>query len=277
MLTIGDALQIYGAEDSHERREVSWLLEHIVGINALTLKYKSEQQLTEPQEQQFLQAITRLKAGEPLAYVIGEQDFWTLTLKVTPATLIPRPDTETLVEQALALINAKQPCSILDLGTGSGAIALSLAKERPLSKVVASDFSQAALDVAQVNAVNNHIANVCFIQGSWFDALTEQYTGHQFDVIVSNPPYIDAVDSHLLDLSHEPITALVADQSGLADLQHIIQHATHWLKPAGWLLLEHGHDQGEAVRKMLLASGFMQVKTVRDYGANDRVSMGSIY
>jgi release factor glutamine methyltransferase len=274
MLTIADALVIYGEPDSHEHREVSWLLEHIVGINALTLKYKSEQDLTEQQQKQFLQGIERLKSGEPLAYIIGEQDFWTLTLKVTPDTLIPRPDTEILVEQALSLIDAAQPFDILDLGTGSGAIALSLAKERPLSQVVASDFSQAALVVAQANAIKNKIANVSFLQGSWFSALSAQSIDQQFDLIVSNPPYIDAVDGHLLDLSHEPITALVADQHGLADLQHIIQHAAHWLKPSGWLLLEHGYDQGAAVRDILLQSGYQQVKTVQDYGGNDRVSMG---
>lgn len=276
MLTIADALVIYGELDSHERREVSWLLEHIVGIDALTLKYKSEQCLTAHQQQQFLQGIERLKAGEPLAYIIGEQDFWTLTLNVTPDTLIPRPDTEILVEQALHLIDAAQPFDILDLGTGSGAIALSLAKERLLSQVIATDFSQAALVVAQSNAIKNKISNVSFLQGSWFAALSEQGIDHKFDMIVSNPPYIDAVDRHLLDLTHEPITALVADQHGLADLQHIIQHAAHWLKPSGWLLLEHGYDQGVAVRSILLQSSFQQVKTMQDYGGNDRVSMGSV-
>lgn len=273
MLSIAEALASYGEPDSHERREVSWLLEHILNINALTLKYKSDQQLSEVQEQQFLQALARLQHGEPLAYIIGEQDFWTLTLNVTPATLIPRPDTETLVEQALTFIDSNHAVSILDLGTGSGAIALSLAKERPLSQVVATDFSPAALAVAHSNALKNKISNVSFLQGNWFSALSEQGIADQFDLIVSNPPYIDAVDNHLLHLTHEPITALVAEQNGLADLHHIIQHAATWLKPAGWLLLEHGYDQGQAVRALLLQYGFKQVKTVQDYGGNDRVSM----
>jgi release factor glutamine methyltransferase len=272
-MNIAQALDYYGAPDSFERRECSWLLEHILGINHLTLKYKSDQSLTPDQEQQFLQAIERLKQGEPLAYVIGEQDFWSLTLRVTPDTLIPRPDTEILVEQALALIQPNQDLHVLDLGTGSGAIALSIAKERPYAHVIATDFSAAALQVAQQNALLNQIGNVQFLQASWYQALE---SGQRFDVIVSNPPYIDEQDQHLIDLTHEPITALTAKNNGLADLEVIIGQAPQWLKSDGWLLVEHGYDQAQAVQQLFNYAGFDQVNSVKDYGGNDRVTLGRL-
>lgn len=272
-MNIAQALDYYGAADSYERRECAWLLAHILGINHLTLKYKPEQLLSPEQQNLFLTKIERLKQGEPLAYVMGEQDFWSLTLKVTPATLIPRPDTEVLVEQALALIDSSQNLTVLDLGTGSGAIALSIAKERPNATVIATDFSVDALKVAKQNAVFNNINNVQFMQGSWYDALSVK---QQFDVIVSNPPYIDEHDQHLVDLTHEPITALTAKNNGLADLEVIIVQASQWLKTKGWLLVEHGFDQAQAVQQLFMQAGFSDVKTVKDYGGNDRVTMGRL-
>ena len=272
-MNIAQALDYYGAPDSYERRECAWLLAHILGINHLTLKYKPEQLLSPEQQNLFLTKIERLKQGEPLAYVMGEQDFWSLTLKVTPATLIPRPDTEVLVEQALALIDSSQNLTVLDLGTGSGAIALSIAKERPNATVIATDFSVDALKVAKQNAVFNNINNVQFMQGSWYDALSVK---QQFDVIVSNPPYIDEHDQHLVDLTHEPITALTAKNNGLADLEVIIVQASQWLKTKGWLLVEHGFDQAQAVQQLFMQAGFSDVKTVKDYGGNDRVTMGRL-
>lgn len=273
-MNIAQALDYYGEPDSYEQRECAWLLEHILAINHLTLKYKSDQLLTIKQQQQFLQAIERLKQGEPLAYVIGEQEFWSLRLKVTPDTLIPRPDTEILVEQALALIQPNQDLQILDLGTGSGAIALSIAKERPHAHVIATDFSAAALQVAEQNALLNQIGNVQFLQGNWYQALN---SNHQFNVIVSNPPYIDEQDQHLIDLTDEPITALTAKNNGLADLEVIIGQAPQWLKPDGWLLVEHGYDQALAVQQLFSLAGFGQVKTVKDYGGNDRVTLGRLF
>ncbi len=272
-MNIAQALEYYGTPDSFERRECAWLLEHIMDINHLTLKYKPKQQLTPEQQGIFLKKIEQLKQGEPLAYVIGEQDFWSLTLKVTPATLIPRPDTEVLVEQALSLIDLTQNVTVLDLGTGSGAIALSIAKERPNAQVIATDFSIEALKVAQQNAVFNSIDNVQFLQGSWFDALPAQ---HKFDVIVSNPPYIDEQDQHLIDLMYEPMSALTAKNNGLADLEVIIVQAPQWLTANGWLLVEHGFDQALVVQKLIVQAGFSDVNTVKDYGGNDRVTMGRL-
>lgn len=271
LLSIAQALSYYGEQDSHERRETAWLLETILGQKLSLLKFEQDRLLTEEQQQQFLMGIERLKTGEPLAYILGEQPFWTLNLKVTPATLIPRPDTEIIIEQTLALSNLAGDAKILDMGTGSGAIALSLASEKPLWRVTATDFSQAALTVAQENAVLNKISNVSFYQGSWYKALPD---GMVFDVIVSNPPYIDPDDIHLKDLTHEPITALTAENHGLADLQIIVSQAPEHLKSHGWLLVEHGYDQGQVVRDLFEQAGFEQVVTIKDYGGNDRVTLG---
>lgn len=209
----------------------------------------------------------RRAAGEPMAYVLGECGFWNLTLNVTPAVLIPRPDTETLVEWALELVSGA--ARLADLGTGSGCIALSLAKARPESQVLATDFSAAALAVAQSNAERNEIRNVQFLQGYWLQPLTGD-----FDLIVSNPPYIAEGDAHLPALSHEPRSALTSGVDGLDDLREIIATAPAHLAHGGWLLLEHGYDQSEQVRGLLMAAGYQAVQTRRDLGGNERVSGG---
>jgi release factor glutamine methyltransferase len=232
--------------------------------------------LTEAQATQYQQALSRLANGEPVAYITGEQAFWTLLLQVTPDTLIPRPDTERLVELALdQWRRMPQAQRILDLGTGSGAIALSLAKECPQAQVVATDFSPAALAVAQANLLKNSLSNCVFKHGSWYAALADD-TNQRFDLIVSNPPYINPTDPHLPDLTHEPITALTAPEQGLADLRQIIVGAPDYLQPNGWLLVEHGYDQGQAVRALFAAAGFEGVQTVQDYGGNDRVTLAKI-
>ena len=253
-----------------ERRDAEAVLLHVLGKSTAFLRTWPDFILSTEQVTHYQDAITRLAAGEPLAYVLGEQAFWTLTLNVTPDTLIPRPDTERLVEAALMRMSAAQG-RVLDLGTGSGAIALSLAAERPAWQVLASDFSVAALAVARANAIKNSLSNCEFRCGSWFDVVDE---GEKFDLIVSNPPYIDPDDTHLAALTHEPITALTAPQRGLADLVQIVAGAGRHLRDAGWLLVEHGYDQGLAVRELCTQAGFGQVETLRDYGGNERVTLG---
>ena len=267
-MNIAQALNLCGEPDSYERQEAIWLLEHIVGIGALELKFRSQQDLTEAQAEQYQSALQRLAQGEPLAYVMGSQPFWTLDLKVTADTLVPRPDTEVLVETVLNLDLPKQ-CSMVDLGTGTGAIALALASERPDWQVLATDIYLPTLQVAQENAQRHHLQQVKFACGAWFEAIPAQ----KFDLIVSNPPYIDPDDEHMAQLGAEPLRALVASEHGLADLQTIIQQASDWLHPQGWVVLEHGYDQGAAVRELFAQAGFHQIRTVQDYGHNDRVTL----
>ncbi|WP_180157095.1 peptide chain release factor N(5)-glutamine methyltransferase [Acinetobacter sp. YH12045] len=268
-MNIAQALAYRGEPESYERQENAWLLEHITKIDSFDLIMKKDQELTAEQEQLYVESLTRITAGEPLAYVTGSQPFWTLDLKVTKDTLVPRPDTEVLVETVLRL-ELPEDARVVDLGTGTGAVALSLASERPDWSIVASDIYEPTLEVAEFNAKKHDLEHVQFVLGSWLKPFGRAF----FDVIVSNPPYIDADDVHMKDLATEPERALVADNHGLADLEQIILQAKKHLTVNGWVVLEHGYDQGEAVRHLFLQAGYRNVRTVKDYGGNDRVSLG---
>ncbi|WP_201547312.1 peptide chain release factor N(5)-glutamine methyltransferase [Psychrobacter sp. Pi2-1] len=257
-----------------------WLL-HVIDKPAIALMTDEDYQLIDSEVARFNDGVAKMQQGIPLAYLTGQQEFWSLSFKVNEHTLIPRPDTEVLVEQVLNWINA-QPAQLsnkrlLDLGTGSGCIAISLAHELKKAnwQVVAVDLSSEALKVAQHNAVSNNVANIEFVQSSWYQALPTD-NERQFDVIVSNPPYIDETDEHLTGLTAEPISALSAPNQGLADIEHIVQQATTYLCTGGLLAIEHGYDQGDAVRQLFLDSGFESVHTVKDYGGNDRVTLGQV-
>lgn len=216
--------------------------------------------------------VARRVAGEPVAYLTGHRGFWTLDLAVTPDTLIPRADTERLVELALERLPADGARAVADLGTGSGAIALAVAQARPRASVVATDRSAGALDVARANAATHALANVTFLEGDWFAPLA----GRRFDLVASNPPYIASGDPHLAtgDLRFEPASALASGVDGLDDLRAIVRSAPDHLVPGGWLLLEHGHDQGAAVRALLDAAGFVDVATASDVEDRDRIAIG---
>ena len=255
-----------------------WLL-YVIDKPSLFLITDEDYQLTESEQRRFYTGMVKMQEGTPLAYLTGQQAFWSLNFVVNEYTLIPRPDTEVLVEQVLKWINA-QPVSnphkrLLDLGTGSGCIAISLAHELKKDnwQVVAVDLSLEALDTARHNADFNGVTNIEFIQSSWYQALPTDDES-RFDVIVSNPPYIDEADEHLAGLTAEPISALSAPNHGLADIEHIVQQAPSYLSKKGLLAIEHGHDQGVAVRQLFLDSGFESVHTVQDYGGNDRVTVG---
>lgn len=272
-MKVSEALVLRGEPDSYERQENVWLLEHILGATVFTqLKYQPDAVLTAPQLETYQAGLQRLDEGEPLAYVTGSQPFWTLDLNVTPDTLVPRPDTEILIETVLQLPLAEQ-AQVVDLGTGTGAIALSLASERPKWLVTATDIYPATLLVAKQNASKYQLP-VSFACGSWFEALNN--TSEKYDLVVSNPPYIDANDPHMKGLTTEPRRALVADEHGLADFKLISAQAPQWLKPNGWIVFEHGYDQGQAVQGILLENGFLNVRTVKDYGGNDRVTLGQL-
>lgn len=248
--------------------EIELMLCHVLNKNRTFLRTWPNTILTEAQLKQLNSYLQQREQGIPLAYILGERAFWSLNLTVTPEVLIPRPDTECVVEKVLALGQGKN-WRVVDLGTGSGAIALSLAKEHPEWSVVATDLYPQSLAIAQQNAQKHQISNVNFVQGSWFEPLTGL-----FDCIVSNPPYIIENDPHLQALSHEPQRALVATEQGLADLRHIVQLSGSFLRNQGYLVLEHGFDQGQAVRDLLQAAGFSQIMTGQDFGGNDRYTVG---
>ena len=214
----------------------------------------------------------RRHQGEPIAYITGHREFWSLNFKVTPDVLIPRPETELMVELALEAItrSKRSDFKVLELGTGSGAIAVALASEHPELNIVATDYSEAALNIARENAESNNCDNIQFLQGSWFECLNDE----KFDLILSNPPYVAPSDPHLSagDLPSEPYAALVADNNGLADIEHIIAHAQNYLIPEGMIALEHGYNQAQEIRAMMTEQGFRMAKTHSDLANIDRVT-----
>ena len=249
-MNIAQALNLRGQVDSYERQEATWLLEHILKLSPLQLKMNMMQDLSAEQEQHYLDGLMRLAKNEPLAYIIGSQPFWTLDLKVTSDTLVPRPDTEIVIETVLAL-DLPKVVNVVDLGTGTGAIALALASEKLLWQITATDIYAPSLDVAKFNAEKHGLNKVNFALGSWYQALSTQQRNEKFDLIVSNPPYIDPDDAHVTKLEYEPQRALVADNKGLSDLEFIIREAPQWLKANGWIVLEHGYDQASTVQNLL--------------------------
>ncbi len=264
------------AEGESPRADADVLLCHLLDCRRSYLMTWPERELDAAQQATLQEWLTRRLNGEPIAHLVGEREFWSLPLKVSPATLIPRPDTEVLVEQALTRI-PQGPCAVLDLGTGTGAIALALKSERPEIEVWAVDRMADAAALARENSAALGLP-IEVRDGSWFEPLGEPDRDKtpRFAVIVSNPPYIDGADPHLEqgDVRFEPRSALVADDAGLADIRHIVAHAPAYLLTDGWLLLEHGWAQGEAVRQLLRDGGYREVATVRDYGDNDRVTLG---
>ena len=230
--------------------------------------------VTEAQVAAFMTLLERRQRGEPVAYLLGRQGFWTLDLQVAKHTLIPRADTELLVESALQLAVASTTLKVLDLGTGTGALALALASERPLWAVTGVDRIESAVALAQNNQRQLQLANVGFLSSHWFSALTAQ----RYDLIVSNPPYIADNDPHLQqgDVRFEPLSALVSGPDGLDDIRLIIAQAPSYLTANGWLLLEHGFDQASAVRELLQQAGFIDVSSQRDLSGHQRISLGRL-
>jgi release factor glutamine methyltransferase len=254
--------------------DAEWLLAHALEKARGWLYAHADDLVDASVRQRFEALVERRAAGEPVAYLTGTRGFWTLDLRVTADTLIPRADTERLVELALARLPVDAACRVADLGTGSGAIALAIGSERPRATVVATDASAAALEVARRNAGELRLEAVDFRQGDWCAALGDE----TFDLIASNPPYLADDDVHRSegDLRFEPESALVSGRDGLDAIRRIVSGATMHLRPGGWLLLEHGWEQGDAVRALLHDAGFVEVSTQRDLESRDRVTLGRL-
>lgn len=251
--------------------EARLCLSHVLKVSNSYLYSYPERELSAAELGALGDLLDKRLQGQPLAYLFGYWYFFDLKLNVAASTLIPRPDTELLVEQALSLSLPAQ-AKVLDLGTGTGAIALALAHNKPQWQLTAVDYIADAVQLAERNRQQLNISNCTVLHSNWFSALA----GQRFDLIVSNPPYIDPDDSHLSALRYEPISALTAAEQGLADIRHIVQQATQHLRPNGWLYLEHGYDQADAVRRLLQDAGFTEVSSKRDYGNHWRISGGCL-
>lgn len=260
------------ATSDSPRLDAELLLAQILGQSRGQLLARPEQVIDDGAQREFESLLLARLQGTPLAYLAGQREFWSLPLKVTQDTLIPRPDTELLVEAALACIPADTAWKIADLGTGSGAIALAIASERLLCRVIATDSSRAALDVARENAAQLGLGNIEFCCGNWFGSLANA----RFHLIVSNPPYVREGDPHLDegDVRFEPRRALVSGPDGLDAIRHIVEQAPAHLLPDGWLLLEHGYNQAGAVRGLFDTRGFKSVRSLRDLSGQERVTLG---
>lgn len=252
--------------------EARLFLREILGVSAARIAAYPEDTLTPEQAGRFADLLARRESGEPVAYLLGVREFYGRDFKVGPAVLIPRPETELIVDLVRERVPAGAAPAILDLGTGSGALAVTLALELSAAQVTAVDFSSAALAVARANAEALG-ARVRFVESDWFAALT---AGERFGVIVSNPPYVAAGDPHLAegDVRFEPASALASGPAGLDDIVRIVAAAPAFLEPEGWLLLEHGYDQAPAVRELLLAGGFAEVASARDLAGIERITLG---
>lgn len=277
--TIAEALMQYRrlqAVSESPQTDIEWLLLEVLQAPRTVFFTDPDVQLSEAQQAQFEHFLSQRLSGKPVAHILGHWDFWTLTLEVNDSTLVPRPDTEILVEQALELL-ADGPYRVADLGTGTGAIALALASERPQWSVYACELSTAAAELAERNRRRLSLTNVEVFEGSWGEPLLARQI-NQLDMLVSNPPYIDAADPHLNcgDLRFEPRAALVADQQGLAAIATIAEQGHKLLKAGGWLLLEHGYNQGASVRELMAAYGYEVLQTHADYGGNERVTAGRL-
>ncbi len=276
MLTIADLLRVSatleGASDS-PRLDVEVLLCHVLNRPRSYLYAWPERTVDNTQRGRFQALLHRRQQGEPVAHLTGIKEFWSLPLQVNASTLIPRPETELLVQLTLDLA-LSETASVLDLGTGCGAIALALAHERPLWRVIGVDKVEDAVKLAEQNRRHLGLNNAAFFDSNWFASISAQL----FDVVVSNPPYIAATDTHLRegDVRFEPASALVADDNGCAAIRHIIDTAPNWLVTSGWLLIEHGFDQGQTVRELLRASGYHHIVTATDLAGVERVTRGCL-
>jgi release factor glutamine methyltransferase len=272
---IDDATQQLWHTSDTPRIDCEVLMQHVLQKDMAWLIAYGETKATAEHTKEFYTLVASRVSGQPIAYLIGFRDFWTLRLKVNQNVLIPRADTETLVEEALECLPKNQALRVLDLGTGSGAIALSIAKERPHAQIVALEYHQGALEVAKENALFNNINNIEFRLSDWFDKIA---CSEKFDLIASNPPYVEPGDPHLDqgDLRFEPITALTALEDGMADIQNIIRNAPKHLEEDGILIVEHGYNQADSVAALFTQNKFKDIELYKDINGLDRCTKGKL-
>ena len=264
---LNNAIERIGGDSP--RLDAELLLSHVTGLGRTSFRAWPEREVAPDQAQAFRELVAERVKGLPIAYLLGQQEFWSLPLKVSPSTLIPRPDTECLVETALEL-PLPENARVLDLGTGTGAIALALASEKAKWQIMASDRIEEAVEVARENSRSLQLP-ITVVRSHWFDQIPER----GFDLLISNPPYIPASDHHLNegDVRFEPPSALVAGDDGLDDIRLLVTEGFKRLNPGGWMLLEHGYDQGDAVRDLFARAGWLNIETRKDYGGNDRMTL----
>ena len=270
---LSSAAQALSRVSDSSQLDARLLLCQVLDISKSQLLAWPEQTINTQQQSALQKLIERRLAGEPMAYILGSAEFWGLELMVSPAVLVPRPETELIIEITLETIKEQglSAPTILDLGTGSGAIALALAAELPDATLLAVDVSESALQVAEANRKRHGLTNVRMIQSNWFERIDPKMT---FDFIVSNPPYVAEGDPHLSDLAHEPDLALTAAEEGMADIRHLTITAPKFLKPGGWLIVEHGYNQGDITNEQFMAAHFSNVNSRRDLAQVQRVTLG---
>jgi release factor glutamine methyltransferase len=271
--TVSSAAHALSDHSESPRLDAELLLGKVLGLSRPALRARGDESVTAAAERAFADLIARRVGGIPIAYLTGVREFWSLPLSVTPAVLVPRPETETLIERALELASADEPCRVLDLGTGSGAIALAIAIERPQWRMTAVDLSPQALEVAVQNSKALDVHRIDWRLGSWFEAVP----GERFDLILANPPYIASQDPALANLSAEPAMALRAGPTGLEALAAIVSRSPQHLRAGGWLVLEHGITQAGEVAQLLKSHGFVSVRTYPDYSDRPRVTLANIH
>ncbi|MGC1389393.1 MAG: peptide chain release factor N(5)-glutamine methyltransferase [Steroidobacteraceae bacterium] len=271
--TLTLAARTLASHSESPRLDAELLLGKVLGVGRTQLILSAALSLAEDALRRYRHLIDRRVRGAPIAYLTGTREFWSMNLKITPAVLVPRPETETLVELALALVGPDQPRSILDLGTGSGAIALAIATERPRARITGVDISPAALSIARENSRALDLPRITWRRGSWFEAVP----GERFDIAIANPPYIADGDPALRALAAEPALALAGGPTGLEALTAIIEKAAPHLEPGGTLLLEHGSGQAGTVARLLERHGFSSVCSHNDYSGNPRVTQGTVH
>ena len=256
------------------RLDAEVLITHALGWQRTHLLTRDSQILSDTQLDAINKLIKRRLNGEPVAYIVGEQEFWSLPLMVNASTLIPRPETEHLVETALQYLSLDGTKAVLDLGTGSGAIVLALASEQPRHHYTAVDISHEALQIARQNADKLKIPGIRFVRSHWFSKLGDA----KYDLIVSNPPYIESADEHLQqgDVAAEPLSALASGEDGLEDIRHLVSRSTTHLNPGGWLMMEHGWNQAAKVRKLLVAHKYKNIQSIQDYSNIERLTIAQI-